>query len=97
MDWWALMWLKRTASSGLLGSLRGHFVSRGMNHAGLLLVRFGMGRREFGERMDGEMEAGRIVIVGWFEQNANLSCARTVVGAEDGESLANIIDKLSLK
>ena len=84
----------RTASSSLLGSLRGHFVSRGMNYAGLLLVRFGMRRRGFGERMDGEMEAGRIITVGWFEQNANLSCARIVVGAEDGEHLANIIDAI---
>ena len=37
------------------------------------------------------MEAGRIVIVGWFEQNASLTSARTVIGAEDGERLANIM------
>ena len=84
----------RTASSSLLGSLRGHFVSRGLDHAGLLLVRFGMRRREFRERMNAEMAAGRIVIVGWFEQNASLSSARIVVGAEDGGSLAELIDKL---
>lgn len=90
----------RTASSSLLGSLRSHFVSRGLDHAGLLLVRFEMRRNEFRERMKAEMTAGRIIIVGWFEQNAGLSSARIVVGAEDGHSLAGIIyavEKLSLK
>lgn len=90
----------RTASSSLPGSLRGHFVSRGLDHAGLLLVRFGMRRKEFREEMNAEMAAGRIVIVGWFEQNASLSSARIVVGAEDGHSLAGIIhavERLSLR
>lgn len=54
----------RTPSSSLLGSLRGHFVSRGMDHAGLLLVRIGMRRKEFRDRMSAEVEAGRVVIVG---------------------------------
>ena len=90
----------RTASSSLLGSLRGHFVSRGLDHAGLLLVKFGMTREEFRGTMNAEMAAGRIVIAGWFEQNVSLSSARIVVGAEDGQSLAGIIhavEKLSLK
>ena len=39
------------------------------DHAGLLLVKFGMRRRKFREEMNGEVEAGQIVIVGWFEQN----------------------------
>lgn len=84
----------RTLSSSLLGSLRGHFVSRDLDHAGLLLVKFGRRRREFRERMNVEIEAGRIVIVGWFEQNASLSSARIVVGAKDGRSLAGIINEI---
>lgn len=90
----------RTTSSSLLGSLRGHFASRSMDHAALLLVRFGMRRREFVKRMSAEIEAGRIIVVGWFEQDACLSSARIVVGAEVGERLAgmlDIIEELSLK
>ena len=71
-----------------------------MDHAALLLLKFGMRRREFLERMKAEVEAGRIIIVGWFEQNASLSSARIVVGGDNGESLAGIIDaveKLSLR
>lgn len=48
--------------------------------------------------MSAEVEAGRTVMVGWFEQNE--SSARIVVGAEDGKRMANIIDaieELSLK
>lgn len=69
-----------------------------MDHAGLLLVRMGMRREEFCARMSAEVEAGRTVMVGWFEQNE--SSARIVVGAEDGKRMANIIDaieELSLK
>lgn len=84
----------RTISSSLLGSLRGHFVSRGLVHAGLLLLKFGMRRREFRERMNAEIIAGCVVIVGWFEQNTRLSTARIVVGAEDGGSLADLIDTM---
>lgn len=74
----------RRPGSSLLGSLRGYFVSRGMDHAGLLLVRMGMRRTEFCARMSAEVEAGRTVIVGWFEQNERHSSVRIVVGAEDG-------------
>ncbi|KAK3367240.1 hypothetical protein B0T24DRAFT_581829 [Lasiosphaeria ovina] len=78
----------RTSGSLALPLLCGHFVERGLQCAGSFSVAVDGGRRDFVDAWRAELEAGRMLILSWYEDDeVGESLADVVVGGEDERDL----------
>ncbi len=75
-----------------------NFESRGIDHAAyLLLFGFKKTRDGFGERMNIDVEAGRIATMHRYKRKASLSSTTLTIGVTVGEVYQVIEQELSLK
>jgi hypothetical protein len=83
----------RPCASHIVGLLRGHFESRGLEWAGLKeLMKVPFTRKEFVERMRKEMMSGELVIVAWYEdRRGSGSWGSFVMGAESENPLVSAV------
>ena len=86
----------RTSGSLVLALLQGHFSGRrGFHEASSFSVTVKMAREAFIEKMAGEHEDGRLVVVSWFEDvESGLSYGNVVVGAPNAETLEKEVAKI---
>lgn len=83
----------RVCGSLSLPLLRGHFTSRGLMCASSFSITVNSGRREFMQQWREMLEAGRMVIMSWYEDSEDgegrgvSSIADVAVGAEDERGL----------
>lgn len=86
----------RTSGSLVLGLLQGHFSGRrNLHEASSFSVTVKMAREAFVERLAGEHEEGRLVVVSWFEDiESGLSYGNVVVGAPHAEALEKEVAKI---
>lgn len=85
----------RTSGSLALPLLRTHFTSRGFYSASSISVTVEKSRDEFCQQWRVELEAGQLCILAWYEdQRAGKSYGDVVVGAEDEDHLAQMLEKV---
>lgn len=87
----------RTSGSLALPMLKGHFTSRGMTCASSFSTTVKGSRREFMETWREEFESGRMLIMAWYEDNADQevkSIGDVVVGGKDEKDLQNLMKRV---
>ncbi|KAK1978600.1 hypothetical protein LZ30DRAFT_728530 [Colletotrichum cereale] len=85
----------RTSGSLCLPLLRRHFTSRGLMSGSSFSISCKQGRDEFVASFRDDFAAGRMCIVGWYEDPATgASLANVAVGAEDERGLAKAMQRV---
>lgn len=87
----------RTSGSLALPLLKGHFTSRGMACASSFSATVKGSRREFMETWREEFESGRMLIMAWYEDNADQevkSIGDVVVGGKDEKDLQDFMKRV---
>ncbi|KAK4143590.1 uncharacterized protein C8A04DRAFT_28785 [Dichotomopilus funicola] len=90
----------RTTGSMSLPLMRGHFTSRGLMCASTFSLASAIGRKEFIQKWRELFEAGRMVILSWFEDSEDgeggvvSSIGDVALGAEDEKALEETMMKV---
>ncbi|KAK3396218.1 hypothetical protein B0T20DRAFT_417085 [Sordaria brevicollis] len=88
----------RTSGSLALPLLKGHFTSRGMTCASSFSTTVKGSRKEFMETWREEFESGRMLIMAWYEDNADQegvkSIGDVVVGGKDEKNLQDLMKRV---
>ncbi|KAF3927777.1 hypothetical protein ABW20_dc0100267 [Dactylellina cionopaga] len=83
----------RTPSSLVLGVLEEHFKSRGFDVATLVSETLGVLRKDFYHLFKQQLEDGRIVIVGWYEDD-HMAWAELVIAGETQKEMKALKEKV---